>query len=273
VTRVLPNPTVAPLDPRASSPPSASAPVWVIASGKGGVGKSAIAVLLAAEWSSRGVRTLLFDAVQNEGTLHLLLGRAPARRIDAVLLGDVAPATLVEPLDERLALLPAPADESLPPTISPLDRARVHLRLAGAFDGFGAVIVDAGPGRADALRAATLRATGVAVVATPEPASLADAYATLKLAKLQAPHLSAGLIVNRATCAEEADEVHARLDLATRKFLGCPLARLGTVPESAAICRATRVPGGLRDLDDATVRDAVRALADALGAPSREARS
>jgi len=242
-------------------------PVWVIASGKGGVGKSSLSVLLAAEWASRGVDTLLFDGVQNEGNLHLLLGRPPARAIPELLRGGVSAAEIVVELAPRLGLLPAPADEALSAWLAPLDRARLHHRLTAAFDAFGAVIVDAGPGRSAALRAATLSATGIAVVATPEPAALHEAYAMLKLARLQAPHLVDGLIVNRAESAEEAIEVHARLELATRRFLGRPLDLLGVVPESSGIRRAGRAPGGLLRLAEPDARRAVRRLADRLGAP------
>ncbi len=259
--------------PRTAAPPAAAtegAPVWVIASGKGGVGKSALAVLLAAEWASRGVETLLFDGAQNEGHLHLLLGRSPSRGVAGVLRGAPARA-LVQEIAPRLGLLPAAADDALPPSPSPLDRARLHHRLTAAFDGFGAVVVDAGSGRSGSLRAASLRATGIAVVATPEPAALHEAYAMIKLARLQAPHLRDGLVVNRAEHPGEAAEVHARLDLAARRFLGRGLDLLGAIPESGAIRRSARLAGGLLGPADPAVRDAVGALADRLGAPAAAA--
>src|SRR5262249_51438454 len=255
--------------PRASS---STPSVWVIASGKGGVGKSTLAVLLAAESAARGVRTLLFDGVQNEGNLHLLLGVAPARRTGEVWRGEAAPRDLLLEVRENLWLLPAPPEESLPDHLSPLERARLHHRLTSVFDDFGAVIVDAGPGRSAALRAATLRATGLAVVANPEPASLSDAYAMLKIARLQSPHLEEGLIVNRAEEPAEVEAVHARLSLAAERFMNRALRLLGGVPESAALRRAARTAGALLAMDDLAVDDAVRAIGRALaGASIREA--
>jgi flagellar biosynthesis protein FlhG len=253
--------------PRALDPPETSAvppAVWVIASGKGGVGKSTLAVLLAVESAARGIPTLLFDGVQNEGNLHVLLGRSPARRLAEVWHGEVSPVELLIEVREHLWLLPAPPQESLPDHLPPLERARLHHRLTETFDAFGAVFVDAGPGRSGALRAAALRATGLAVVATPEPASLSDAYAMLKIARLQSPHLEEGLIVNRAEDPAEAVEVHARLDLASRRFMGRPLRLLGAVPETAVLHRATRSAGALLSIEDAEVLRAVRGLASVL---------
>jgi len=246
-----------------ATPPEGRAPgAWVVASGKGGVGKSLLSTLLAVESARRGRATLLFDGAQNQGNLHVLLDRRPARGLSAVWHGEAEPAELLIPLRDRLWLLPAPPGEHLPHSLGPLERARLHYWLSALYQRFDRVIVDGGPGLEGALRAATIGASGMAVVAVPEPAALSDAYALVKLAHLGAPHLPVGLVVNRVESEGEAEAVHERLELATRKFLRRELPLLGAVPEEGALRLAARTPGRLLERAPESVEHAVRTIVD-----------
>lgn len=234
---------------------------WVVGSGKGGVGKSLLATLLAAASARAGRDTLLLDGAQRDGNLHVLLGRRARGGLSAVARGDADPGEMLVPLADRLWLLPAPASESLPRALSPIERARLHLRFTTLYPRFAAVVVDAGPGLEGALRAVS-HASALAVVAAPEPAALSDAYALVKLAHLEMPHLPVGLLVNRAESPAEADAVHARLALAAQRFLERELPLLGAVSECDALRAAARRPGGALEDPPASIRDAtLRALA------------
>jgi Mrp family chromosome partitioning ATPase len=67
--------------------------VLVVGSGKGGVGKSVLSVLLGASLAAQGHRVLLFDADHNLANLHVLLGIRPAARLEALLQGNLGPRT------------------------------------------------------------------------------------------------------------------------------------------------------------------------------------
>jgi flagellar biosynthesis protein FlhG len=146
--------------------------------------------------------------------------------------------------------------------MGPLERARLHYSLSSLFDRFDTVVVDGGPGLEGALRAATIGASAMAVVAVPEPAALSDAYALVKLAHLSAPHLPLGLVVNRIEADGEAEAVHERLELASRRFLGRELRLLGAVPEDSDLRVAVRTPGRLLEGAGDAIADAVRVIAD-----------
>jgi flagellar biosynthesis protein FlhG len=238
----------------AAPPPPPAGParpeVTVIGSGKGGTGKSTLAVATGAALARRGARVLLCDASQNQGNLHVLLGVRPAAPLEALLAGEVEPEALLVPLAPGLTLLPADSGHEAIYGLTAVDRARLHYRLSGLFDGFDAVLVDAPPGLEAVVRAATIRATRLAVVTVPEPASLSDAYALVKIVHLQVPSLPVDVVVNRAEGEEEARAVHARLDLAARRFLRRTLGDLGHVAESAALRRAVRRPGALLAAED-----------------------
>jgi flagellar biosynthesis protein FlhG len=216
----------------------------VIGSGKGGVGKSALAVLLSASLARRGRRVLLFDGAQNQGNLHVLLGVRPRAGLDALLEGDVALESLLVDVSERLALLPCESGADSLYGLTALDRARLHQRLSGLYDDFDTVIVDAAPGIESVVRA-TIRASRLAVVAVPEPASLSDAYALIKIVSHEVPSLPIDVVVNRARDTAESQAAYGRLRLAAERFLGREIGLLGTLAEDATIGRGVREPGGL----------------------------
>jgi len=236
-------------------------PAVVIGSGKGGVGKSVLSVLLAAAYARSGRRTLLLDGAQNQGNLHILLGVRPAARLGAVHAGEVEPAALLAPIAERLTLLPGDSGAEALYSLGAVDRARLHRRLSALYDDFDMVVVDGGPGIESVIRAAGIRASRLAVVATPEPASLADAYALLKLVNLQIPSLPIEVMVNRGTADEEGQAVFDRLQLAARRFLGRELHYLGCVPEQEELRLGARRPGALLEVRHPAIESIAALLA------------
>ncbi len=221
-----------------------SARVLVIGSGKGGVGKSTIAVLLASGLARAGRRVLLLDACQNLGNLHILLGVKPHRDLGALVAGDAKAADLLVPVSERLVLLPVSSGEEAIYGLTATDRARLHLRLTGLYEGFDEVVVDAGPGIEATIRA-TIRATRLVVIAVPEPASLSDAYALIKTTTMHAPGLPIDVLSNRVTGETDGRNTFDVLSLAARTFLRREIGFLGEVAEHDCLRRAVRVPGGL----------------------------
>lgn len=235
----------------------------VLGSGKGGVGKSVLSVLLANALARAGQRVLLLDGSQNQGNLHVLLGVHPSRRLSALLAGEVTPRDLLVQLDERLWLLPSDSGAENVHALTAVDRARLHHRLTVLYDEFDSVIVDSGPGIESVVRVAGLRAARLVVVAVPEPASLSDAYALIKIVHGQLPGLLVDVLVNRAD-EDESLDTFARLELAAGRFLGRSLGHLGHFPEDEGLRAATRGTGTLlRHLPAAADRLAARLLARA----------
>lgn len=228
--------------------PEDGPPVLVLGSGKGGVGKSVLSVLLASALARGGRRTLLLDGAQNQGNLHILLGVRPAVGLGAVHAGEAEPESLLAPVAENLWLLPGDSGAEALYGLGAVDRARLHRRLSALYDDFDQVVVDGGPGIESVVRAAGIRASRLALVVVPEPASLADAYALLKIVHLQVPSVPIEVMVNRTCADEEGQAVVDRLRLAARRFLRRDLGFLGSIPEAEAIRLGTRRPGALLDV-------------------------
>jgi len=240
---------------------------FVVGSGKGGVGKSVLAALVAGALARRGRRTLLLDGSQNQGNLHILLGVRPAAPLTALLEGEIDPGRLTVPAGPGLWLLPAESGSPALHALNGMDRARLHVRLSALYDRFDEIVADGGPGIDGVVRLASIRARRLVVVTVPEPAALSDAYALLKIVHLECPALPIGVVVNRTADAEEGPACFARLELAARRFLGRALDFLGAVPEDEALRAAARRPGALL----AAAPPAIEAMAARLAGSEAEA--
>lgn len=218
--------------------------VHVIGSGKGGVGKSTLSILLASSLARAGRKVLLLDGCQNLGNLHILLGVKSPHDIASLLTGAADVTDLLVPVSERITLLPVQSGEDAIYSLTATDRARLHLRLTGLYSAFDDVVVDAGPGIEATIRA-TIRATRLIVVAVPEPASLSDAYALIKTATFHAPGLPIDVIANRVATETDGRNTFDVLNLAARTFLRRELGCLGEIAEHESLRRAVRSPGGL----------------------------
>ncbi len=214
----------------------------VVGSGKGGVGKSVVSVLLAAAAAERCREVLLLDGEQNLANLHVLLGVGARGSIESVLGGRVQSEDLVQPIVENLWLLPSESGAEGLYALDALDRARLHSRLVELCRRFEVVVVDAGAGIEGVVRAATLAADRVVLVTTPEPTALMDAHALVKILSLQVPHLPIHVFVNRSADPEEGQDAFTRLAAASEQFLDLRLHLAGILLEEPPIAAAVREP-------------------------------
>lgn len=224
-------------------PPFGGEPqVLVVGSGKGGVGKSVLSVVLGQALAAEGHRVLLFDADQNLGNLHVVLGVRPVARRESLLQGAAEPAELVQPIGPNLWLLAGDSGAEGYDQLDALEKARLDHRLSMLYDRFDIVLADAGAGLDSVARTAALRASRLVVVTNPEPAALSDAYALIKLMHQRQPDLPVDVLVNRAFDDADGHAAFAKLAAASERFLRRGLRFLGAVPEDDHVRRAVRTP-------------------------------
>ena len=198
-----------------------------ITSGKGGVGKSCIALNIAISLARRNRSTLLVDGDLGLGNISLMIGASPEVTLENVLTGEcsVGAARLEGP--EGLAILPAASDRTREYN-APLDRNLNKLtELERSCE---IVIVDTGAGIPSTTVDLTSAADQTILIVTPEPTASADAYATLKLLVSINPELQAKLLVNMVDSVDEAEELHERFRELVERFLGAKIDNWGYIP-------------------------------------------
>jgi len=214
-------------------------PVLVVASGKGGVGTSCIAALLALRAAGAGHRTLLVDAVDGIGTLGLLLGAEPGPGLGALRGGAADVEALMTDVVPGLTLLDAAAgaDESEAAALSAAERRILYRRVVAAYAAFDLVIVDAGSRLDGVLAAVGSGARALLAVATPDRVTLAATHALIKVLTGRAGHTPVHVVLNRCDEAEGSAAFDA-LRAGVRRFLGRVVGFAGAVPDDARLHEA-----------------------------------
>lgn len=235
----------------APSPRLRRVPIVAVTSGKGGVGKTSIAVNICAILAQRHVRTTLIDADMGLANADVLCGLSPIHRLDAAV-PVLRPGADARPLPRsmRSIALEAPGGFRLVPGSVGVSRMA---NLAGAervalLDAMlelehdnDLIVVDTGAGLSDGVMTFVRHADLAVVVVTPEPTSIADAYATMKLLRTseRAQHATrstkVAIVVNMAHSEVEASATFERLRGTCQRFLKFEPVFLGMVSADQAV--------------------------------------
>lgn len=212
----------------------------VIASGKGGVGKSHLAANLALALGARGARVLLVDGDLSQANLDLLLGVHPRFDLQHVLRGEKSIEEVLVPGGRNVTLVPAASGV---PELADLDdyRREVLLRALGQLEAdYDLMLIDTASGVSRQATSFCLAADDVVVMTTPEMPAFSDAYGLIKLLQPQGLARAPHLMVSMAASEEEAEETAHRIRLVARRFLRLEIDSWGWIPYDPALPRALR---------------------------------
>jgi flagellar biosynthesis protein FlhG len=233
---------------RAAAParaPARRVPVVAIASGKGGVGKTNLAVNLAIALVQAGHRTTLLDADLGMANADVLCGLSPGRRLDQVIAEGGALASCAVAAPGGFLLVPGAVGVARVADLDAPSRQRLVEKLWELEARSDLVLIDTGAGIGRDVLAFAAAADRLLVVLTPEPTSIADAYGLIKCAVTRARASGGGeprvgLVVNEVRRHTEAERVSARLSGTCERFLGCCPALLGSVRLDERVGQAVR---------------------------------
>ncbi len=216
------------------------ATVWAITSGKGGVGKTTISINLGIALARQGIQVLLIDADLGLANVDILLGLTPERTMQDLLRGEATALDVVIEGPEGLSVLPSASGMAEDDAWRSQDRGRLAEELGRLERGYDVILVDTGAGISAKVIDFVLSADRMLVVAVPEPTSIADAYAMVKVCHAQETQTEKGLIVNRARSPREAFALHQKFDQIVHRFLDIHIERAGYVLEDIALEQAAR---------------------------------
>ena len=214
------------------------ASVMAIASGKGGVGKTSVAVNLAVSFARLGHRVALVDADFGLGNVDVMLGLTPGRHIGQLFSGEASLEELLIDGPAGVKILPASSGLRTLTTLTPAQHTllgETFFRLRSSFDH---VLIDTAAGISDNAIDTILLADRVVVVTSVEPASIVDAYATVKVLTSASPTTEIGIVANNVRSAEEASVTYRQLEMAASRFLKRPLKYYGFISEDSAVREA-----------------------------------
>ncbi|MEE2779290.1 MAG: MinD/ParA family protein [Myxococcota bacterium] len=215
--------------------------VIAVTSGKGGVGKTNLSVNLAITFAQKGRKVLIVDGDVGLANVDILLDETPAHTLgDLLKTGDdaVGVEDVLVHSPYGVSVLPGTSGLADMSELSPEDRLRLMEMLEPLGESYDTVIVDTAAGIGSNARFFAGAAQEVLVVATPEPTSLADAYAMIKVLNTRCKMDRVGLILNQVANEAEAREVYQRLYQLTNRFLPVVLTLGGYVPNDPHVREA-----------------------------------
>ncbi len=211
-----------------------------VASGKGGVGKSTVALGLAMAAAERGVRTVLVDADLGMANLDIMAGVRPAHSAAEWLGGRVTLAECFVAVAPRMWLLGGASGLARMADLSPPQRQRLLEGLSHVASHVDLMVLDLGAG----IGAGTLELAGAAdrvlMVTTPEPTALADAYGFMKACVRGARRTGWNVACSMAVDAADGARAVERLRRAVARHLGVEVRDAGSVPDDASVRRSVR---------------------------------
>ena len=223
-----------------NTPRAPGAGAVAVTGSKGGVGKSNLAANLAVSLARWGHRVLLVDGDLGLANIDVLLGLLPKSNIDHVMHGDATLDDVLVTGPHGVRVLAAASGVPELASIDPRARARLLSLLTQASAEVDHLLIDTGAGLGETTLALQLAASSVVVVTTPEPTSLVDAYATLKVLWSADPRKNVEVVVNNVADDAEAVSAYEQIAKAAGHFLGQRPGWLGPVYRDAKVVEAVR---------------------------------
>ncbi|MBI3803018.1 MAG: MinD/ParA family protein [Nitrospirae bacterium] len=204
--------------------------VIAVTSGKGGVGKTNVVANLAVALSRLGQRVLILDADLGLGNIDVLFGIIPPYTLEHVLLGQKSISEIMVQGPGGIRILPTSSgteemtrltEEQKLIFLSELDRLEEEVDI---------FLIDTAAGISSNVIYFNTVAQEILVVATPEPTSITDAYAIMKILSRRYDEKRFNLLVNMVRSDQEGKEIFKKLSIVADQFLGVAIDYVGAVP-------------------------------------------
>lgn len=211
-----------------------------IASGKGGVGKSNVALNLSILLSAAGHRVALVDADLGLANLDVLLDVDVRGNLSHVIAGTRRLEDVIVHLPSGVQLVPGASGLAKIAHLSEFQRAHLLRELTRLETDNDIILIDCGAGIGPDVLHFVTAADNVVVVTAPEPTAITDSYAMVKVLTQMSYRGAMSLLVNFATDRQEARMAYQRVSDVARRFLAVRVLDAGYVLNDPKVREAVR---------------------------------
>lgn len=234
-----------------------------LSSGKGGVGKTSVTVNLGWALAQNGKRVLLVDGDLGLANIDILLGLSVQKTIRDILQEEGNPLDALIHLTPNCAILPASSGVPDMVALGPDDQAHLARLLTTISVHFDYVLLDTAAGIGTSVIWFNTYADYNIVIFTPDPTSLTDAYALIKLLTRDHGRNRIHLLLNFVSSEQEGFQTYQTLARVAKKFLDLDPTYLGAIPHDKAVMMAVREQSPfLKETPSSKAAQAILALAD-----------
>lgn len=218
--------------------------ILAVTSGKGGVGKTFVSANLAAALAKRGHRVLVLDADLGLANLDVVLNLYPKITLHDVFTGKAKLEDAIIKAPGGFSVLLAGSGMVEYSRLTPEVRDDFLRIMTGLVPLYDIILLDTGAGISDVVLFAVSLASEVLIVATPEPTSLTDAYATIKVLTGQQKRQNIRIVVNQTARLGDGRAITTQLQQVLDRFVksepgcGVRLIHLGDIPADPSVRQA-----------------------------------
>ena len=216
-------------------------PIYAFASGKGGVGKTSSCLNTAAILAKQGKRVLVFDGDFGLANVDVQLGMTPQKDLSDVIAGYATLADIMVKSEKGFWILPGRSGASNLPFISTLQQKGLLDQLKDLAGSFDIIFIDVPAGLDETVLGLCKFADKTLLVTTPDPSSITDAYAIVKLLHQRYDVANCELLINQAGSVHEGKQTATKLTTAAKNFLGLDLKQIGQIPYDRNYANAVKM--------------------------------
>lgn len=216
--------------------------IIAVASGKGGVGKTNIAINLGIIFSKMGKRVLVLDGDLGLGNVNVVLGIIPKYNLYHVMKGGISLKDIIVRSEETgIDIIATGSGFTQLAELEEMERRKFIEELKNLSE-YDTLIIDTAAGIGRNVISFVLSSHEAIIVTTPEPTAITDAYGIIKAISAESLKLSSNvkLIVNRVKNPSEGIKISDRIATVAGQFLGVKIESLGFIPEDPSVEFAVR---------------------------------
>ena len=224
-----------------NAPQRPLARIITVTSGKGGVGKSNVAINLAIQFRRMGQRVIILDADFGLANIEIMFGTVPKHNLSDLIYQGKNIKDIITWGPEGVGFISGGSGISGMYNLSRDYLVYIIVNLAELDAIADTIIIDTGAGISNAVMEFLVASGEIILVTTPEPTSITDSYSLLKALNQQPRFLRDNTMIkvvsNRVASGEEGQQLFNKLNAVVARYLKLPLTYLGAIPQDQMLAR------------------------------------
>jgi flagellar biosynthesis protein FlhG len=211
-----------------------------VTSGKGGVGKTTLVSNIALQLAAEGKRVLILDGDLGMANVDIMFNARSTRNVHDIIRGEASVRDVIVEVARGVSLIPGGSGVFELQDLSVFEKQALLHEVSGLGQEYDVMLIDTAPGIDRNVLYLNSAAQEICVVVTPDPASLADSYALIKVLNMTCKENRFSIICNQVKDESDGRKLFEKLDSIANRFLYVSLDYRGSIPTDPILRQSNR---------------------------------